>query len=478
MPPDAALLEHLRAVVGPSGVVDDPAVAAGLLVDERRLYRGQAAIILKPASTHEVAAIVSACHRAGVGVVPQGGNTGYCGGATPDDSGTQVVVNLARMNAIGAVDTVGCTLTAGAGAILSDVQRAAAGHDLLFPLSMGSEGSCQIGGNLSTNAGGLAVLRYGTARDLALGIEAVLADGSVLDELKGLRKDNTGYDLTRLLVGAEGSLGIITAAVLRLFPRPRTRCTAFLSAASLEVVCALLARVRSDCADAASAFEYIGRRALDLVLAHVPGTRDPFAGAGRHHVLLELTSPASGAPLESLLLALLQTATARGEVVDAVLATSEAQARALWRLRESIPEAERQAGGSIKHDVSVAIDRIPAFCASATDAIGRVAPQARVSVYGHVGDGNVHFNVLAPGPAPDAAFRERMGPAVSDCVHAIAAGLRGSFSAEHGVGQLKRDDLVRYESPAALAAMRAVKRALDPRGIMNPGKVVAAGGGA
>jgi len=462
---------RLRAAVGPRGVLDDPDRVAPLLVDERALLRGRAGLVLQPASTAEVAAIARICHDAGVGIVPQGGNTGYCGGATPAGDG-EVLLSLVRLNRVRAVDPVGFTLTVEAGVLLADAQAAAAGQDLLFPLSMGSEGRCQIGGNLATNAGGLAVLRYGTARELALGLEVVLADGTVLDGLKGLRKDNTGYDLRDLFIGSEGTLGIITAAVLKLFPRPRRRCAVLLALPDREAACRLLGRARRASGDAIVAFEYLWRPSLELVLTHLDGVRDPFTQRYEHYLLLEFAAAGADPDPARTAERVYEAGAQAGEVLDGVIAASEAQARALWRLRELVPEAERRAGGSIKHDVSVPIARLPALCDEALAAIGQALPRARVSLYGHVGDGNVHLNVLAPAAAPDPDFRRREGPRVSAMVHAVAHALGGSFSAEHGVGVLKRGDLARFSAPPALALMHALKQTLDPRGILNPGKVL------
>ncbi|MCC7410905.1 MAG: FAD-binding oxidoreductase [Gammaproteobacteria bacterium] len=465
-----ATLEAIRRHLGVAGVITAADRIEALLVDERRLYRGRAALVVQPADTAEVAAVVRLCAAAGIGIVPQGGNTGYCGGATPDASGTQILLSLTRMRRIRALDPVGFTLVAEAGAVLAEVQQAAAAQDLLFPLSMGSEGSCRIGGNVATNAGGLAVLRYGMMRDLVLGLEVVLPDGTVLDLLRCLRKDNTGYDLKQLFIGAEGTLGIVTAVALKLFPRPRARCTALLAVRDLDAVSTLLASARRDSGDTVTAFEYLSGSALALLGEQVPDVRAPFADAHAHLVLIELSSSAPGAALDTVVE---QLCTTHGELVaDAVVARSDAQTHALWRLRELIPEAEKRAGGSIKHDVSVPIADLATLCVRAEAAVRALLPQARLSVYGHVGDGNVHFNVLAPPLWAGGDFRARWSEPVGAAVHACAAALGGSFSAEHGVGQLKRAELLRHEPAAAIALMRALKRSIDPQGIMNPGKVV------
>ncbi len=466
----AAALERIAAIVGPAGVVD-PASAAALLTDERGLYRGAAALVVRPATVEECAAIVRVCAEARLGVVPQGGNTGYCGGATPLDGERQVLLSLSRLNRVRAVDPVGFTMTAEAGVVLANAQAEAQAHGLLFPLSMGSEGSCQIGGNLATNAGGIAVLRYGTMRDLVLGLEVVLPNGEILSELSGLRKNNTGYDLKSLFVGSEGTLGVITAAVLKLFPEPHARQTAWLAAPSAGAVCRLLARARRASGDRVVSAEYVSRQSLELVLAHVEGARDPLGEPHPHYLLLELAGADEEAALAEQLERVLAEGFESGEISDGVIAQSGAQRAALWLLRERVPEAERRTGGSIKHDVSVGIADIETFLDRAEPELRRIAP-FRLSVFGHVGDGNLHYNLLPPEGQGSDEFRERSGDALTRAVHDVAAALGGSFSAEHGVGILKRAELERYRSPQALAAMRAVKRALDPHGIMNPGKLV------
>ncbi len=463
-------LERIAALVGPSGIVA-PADAAAMLIDERGLYRGAAALVVRPASVAECAAVVRVCRDFHVGVVPQGGNTGYCGGATPFDARRQILLSLARLNRVREVDTVGFTMTAEAGVVLANAQGAAREHGLLFPLSMGSEGSAQLGGNLSTNAGGLAVLRYGTARDLVLGLEVVLPNGDVLSELKGLRKDNTGYDLKALFLGAEGTLGVITAAVLKLFPEPRARATAWLAVAGLAAACRLLGRARRKSGDQVVSAEYVSRRSLELVLAHVDGARDPLDVMREHYVLLELASADGDDALRAKLERILSAGVEGGDVLDGTIAESGAQRAALWRLRERVPEAERTNGGSVKHDVAVRITQIPDFVARAEPALAAIAPH-RLSIYGHIGDGNLHFNLLPPEGQPLAAFRAGPAERLSACVHELAASLGGSFSAEHGVGLLKVSELERYTSREALTLMRALKTALDPTGIMNPGKVL------
>ena len=467
----AAALERIAAIVGPNGVVA-PHDAAPLLRDERGLYRGAAALVVRPASTEECSAVVRSCHEARIGVVPQGGNTGYCGGATPfDGERRQILLSLARLNRVREIDPVGFTLTAEAGVVLARAQDAAREQGLLFPLSMGSEGSAQVGGAVATNAGGLAVLRYGTMRELVFGIEAVLPNGEVLSELKALRKDNTGYDLKALFLGAEGTLGVITAAVLKLFPEPRARATAWVAVASVDAACRLLGRARRESGDEVVSAEYVCRRSLELVLRHVEGARDPLGSPFEHYVLLELASADADDALRTKLVRVLEAGLEAGDIADGTIAESEAQRRALWQLRERVPEAERRDGGSVKHDISVRISCLPEFMARAERELARLAPH-RLSVYGHIGDGNLHCNVLPPAGQSIEAFRAAAGEALTACVHDLAAGLDGSFSAEHGVGILKKPELARYESPTALELMRTLKAALDPHGIMNPGKLL------
>ena len=467
----AAALTRIAAAVGPRGVVR-PEDAAPLLRDERGLYRGSAALVVRPASTEECAAVVRICYDARIGVVPQGGNTSYCGGATPfDGERRQILLSMSRMNRVREVDAVGFTMTAEAGVVLARAQDAAREQRLLFPLGMGSEGSAQIGGALATNAGGLTVLRYGTMRDLVLGLEVVLANGDVLSELKGLRKDNTGYDSKALFTGSEGTLGVITAAVLKLFPEPQARATAWVAVASIAAACRLLGRARRESGDQVVSAEYVSRRSLELVLRHVDGAREPLGSPAEHYVLLELASADADDALQAKLTRVLAAGLDAGEILDGTIAASEGQRRALWHLRERIPEAERRDGGSVKHDVSVRIARIAEFVALAEPALAALAPH-RLSIYGHVGDGNLHFNVLPPPGQSIDAFRLAHGAAFSTCVHEVAARLDGSFSAEHGVGILKVPELERYKSPAALALMRSLKAALDPHGIMNPGKLL------
>lgn len=471
-PIDPAVLGSLRDALGPGGYLEAPADVAKYLVDFRELYRGATPLVACPRETRQVAAVLAICNEARVGVVPHGGNTSYCGGATPSARGDQVVLSLHRMNRIRATDAANFSLTAEAGCLLAQVQDAAAAAGRLFPLSLGSEGSCQIGGNLSTNAGGLAAVRYGVTRDLVLGLEVVLADGRVLEGLSSLRKDNTGYDLRDLFIGAEGTLGVITAASLKLFPVSRTVETAFLAVPDIGAAVHLLGELREATGDCVTSFEYLPRIAVDMAVSHVPGVTDPLGTPYPAYVLCEVSTPREDPALRSLLEQTLGAAMERGVVLDATLAESIGQRAVFWKLRESVPEAQRHEGASIKHDVSVPVAALPAFMERAAAAVTRVAPLARLVAYGHVGDGNLHFNLSEPvGSARRAAFlalQEDIHTAVHDCVREFG----GSVSAEHGIGQLKRAALARYKDPVALETMRAIKRALDPRGILNPGKVL------
>ena len=404
-------------------------------------------------------------------MVPQGGNTGLCGGATPLVDGAAVVISLARMNRIRALDADNDTLTVEAGCTLAAVQEAAQAAGRLFPLSLASEGSCLIGGNLSTNAGGVQVLRYGNTRELVLGLEVVLPDGRVWDGLRGLRKDNTGYDLKQLFIGAEGTLGIVTAAVLKLFPAIRSRATAWVAVPDPRAAVRLLGMLRAACGERVSAFEIVGRTALGLVLQHIPGARDPLAGAPAWSVLVELSDPDVDAPLDAQLQAVLGEACAQGLAADAAVAASAAQAQALWALREDISEAQRIEGVSIKHDVSVPVSRIPEFLERAGAALAARWPDVRVVAFGHIGDGNLHYNLSKPAADDNAAFIARTAE-VNRIVHDLVCELGGSISAEHGLGQLKREEVLRYKPALEMELMRRVKQAFDPAGLMNPGKVL------
>lgn len=469
MPEMRALLHRLEQIVGPANVLTDRAALAPALTDWRGRYRGQALGMVLPASTAEVSAVVAMCREARVPIVPQGGNTGLVGGATPDDSGRALIVGLRRLRRIREVDAANNTLTAEAGCLLAEVQAAAAGAGRLFPLSLAAEGSCTIGGNLATNAGGVQVLRYGNARELCLGLEVVLPDGTVLEALRGLRKDNTGLDLKQLFIGAEGTLGLITAAVLKLFPRPTASATAWLALPDAAAAIDVLSHAQARFGAAVTACELLSRPVLDLVFKHFPELRDPLPGASPWTLLLELSDGGNDSDLRDALGdfvgGLLDSA-----VIDAAIAQSSAQARSFWQLRETAPEAEKREGISVKHDVSVPVSRVPEFLALAAASLPKAFPGARILAFGHVGDGNLHYNVCHERAEDNPAFIARQAEVnrhVYDIVHALG----GSISAEHGIGQLKRDQLLRYKTPVELALMRQIKDGLDPLNLMNPGKL-------
>ena len=441
---------------------------APYLEEQRGLYHGSALAVVRPGCTDEVAAVVRACAEAGIAIVPQGGNTGLCGGGVPQ--GRAVVVSTERLNRIRALDPINLTMTAEAGCVLATLQAAAEEADCLFPLSLGAEGSCRIGGNVSTNAGGLNVLRYGNTRELVLGLEVVLADGRVWDGLRALRKNNTGYDLKQLFIGAEGTLGIVTACTLKLFPRPREVQTALIALPEPQAALTLLAAARDASGDAVTACELIPRIGVELCLKHVGGARDPFDRPHPWLLLLELSSSRPGG-LRQALESVLANALEQGHALDAVLAETGEQRNAFWRLREGIPEAQRKEGGSIKHDVAVATSRVPELLARATAAVEAALPGVRVVAFGHLGDGNIHFNLTQPSSDDKHAFLARWEE-MNRIVHDIVAEMGGSVSAEHGIGQLKIAEMARYKSEVELDLMRRVKAALDPQGIMNPGKVL------
>ena len=467
-----SLLERIVGIVGPQGLVTEPAELEPYVVDWRGIFRGSALAAVRPASTAEVAAVVRLCADTRTAIIPQGGNTGMCGAATPHPGAAEIVLSLARMNRIIEVDPLDNTMTVEAGCILANIQQAAADVDRLFPLSLGAEGSCQIGGNLSTNAGGVNVLRYGNTRDLVLGLEVVLPDGSVWNGMRALRKDNTGYDLKQLFIGAEGTLGVITGAVLKLFPRPATTATTWTAVPHPEAALELLALLRRHCGERLTAFELISRNCLDLVLQHIPGTRDPLPRPHDWYVLAELSDSRTGDTLRGELEGALEAALQSKLVTDVVLGESEAQSRALWRLRETIPEAARgEAGMLYRHDISVAVSRIPSFIREARVALLERFPGSNIICFGHLGDGNLHYNAFIPGrQRADAAAREASD--VTTLIYDVVHRYEGSFSAEHGVGLAKLADMVRYKSPVELELMATLKRTLDPHGIMNPGKVL------
>jgi D-lactate dehydrogenase (cytochrome) len=464
-------MNELREILAPDEILTDPTDIAPFLTDHRQLYHGRALAVVVPRTVEQISRVVRLCNERHIGIVPHGGNTGYCGGATPDDSARQIVLSLRRLNRIRSVDALNYSLVAEAGCILAAVQRAADDIERFFPLSLGSEGTCQIGGNLSTNAGGLNVLRYGMMRDLVLGLEVVLADGQVLSCLSALRKDNTGYDIKSLFLGAEGTLGIITAASLKLFPKIRSSATAFAAVPDVRSAVNLLARLREASGDRVSSFELIPRIGVDLTTQHIPGVTDPLQKTYSWYVLCELTSARGAEPLDAVMEEALAGALEDSLVLDAALSRNERERAALWKLRETIPEAQRIDGASLKHDISVTITALPDFVARASAWVQANVPDGRPVVYGHVGDGNLHFN-LNQAPGSDRNTFLAREPTITRAIHDMVRGFGGSFSAEHGVGKLKVEELERYASPVELALMRAVKHALDPNGVLNPGKVL------
>ena len=457
-----AFLQALAGIVGGTNVLTDERDTAAYFTDWRKQYRDAGECVVRPADPGQVAAVVRLCAREGVAIVPQGGNTGLSGGAVPNGAQREVVLSLARLNRIRSVDALDDTLVAEAGCILAQVQQAAEQAGRYFPVSLAAEGSCQIGGILSTNAGGVNVLRYGNARDQALGLEVVLADGSIWNGLRSLRKDNTGYDLKHLFIGAEGTLGIITAAVLKLRARPGASATAWIAIDTPARAVELLARLRGRLGECISAFELVSRRCLEAVLAHAPGSADPFGSAHPWYVLAELEDSGTFESLQSRLEAALAECAGRGEVRDAAIATSHLQAAALWRIRESIPEAQFS---NVKHDVSVAVSRVPLLVERGEAALAAAFPGVQSYIFGHVGDGNLHYNVGDEGLVQRRAEVNRV-------VYDVVTSLGGSISAEHGIGRLKREEIKRHKQALELELMRAVKRALDPQGLMNPGKVL------
>ena len=465
-----ALLDALRAAVGSAQVLTEGDLSA-YEVDWRKRWRGKALAVVRPATTAEVAQVVHACAATGASIVAQGGNTGLVGGGVPDASGTQVLLSLQRMNRVRAIDGANATITLEAGCVLKAAQEAAADRGLLFPLSLAAEGSCTIGGNLATNAGGTQVLRFGNARELCLGLEVVTAHGQVWDGLTGLRKDNTGYDLRDLMIGSEGTLGIITAATMKLHPLPAAQLTAFASCADLSACVTLLQLARRHLGAAMTGFEVMGAAALDLVARHFPQLPRPLPGAA-WTVLLDCADAHGEAQARGSVEALLQAALDDGCIADAVLAESVAQARALWHVRESIPLAQSLEGPNIKHDIALPVSAIPAFVQRTDAALQAAFPGSRVINFGHLGDGNLHYNLQAPPGLAAQAFLDQQEDAVNRIVYDAVVACDGSISAEHGIGALKRDELRERKSPVALAMMRAIKQALDPNGTLNPGRVL------
>ena len=465
------LIAGIHAVVGDPGLLTDLSDTAPYAEDWRRLYRGRTPAVVRPSRTEDVARVVQLCAEAGVPIVPQGGNTSMVGGATPAADGSQIVLSLARMNRLRAIDAVDRTLTVEAGVTLGAAQTAAAEAGCLLPLSMSSEGSAQIGGVLATNAGGNNTVRFGNARDLVLGLEVVLPDGSVWNGLRRLRKDNTGYCLRHLFVGSEGTLGIITAAVVKLAPQQREVVTALCAVSSPEAALDLFARFQADEPASLQALEYMSGLGVDLVLKHIPGVKLPLAKPASHYVLVELASPRADTVLRAGLEMVLAAAFDDGLLQDAVFADSAAKRAALWRLREEHSEAQKREGASVKNDVSVPVSMVPAFIRLATEACERLIPGIRAVPFGHLGDGNIHFNLQQPEGGDPVAFLAR-DQQIMDTVNDVVREFDGSFSAEHGVGQLKPHMMPYWRGGAELEVMRRIKAALDPAGIMNPGKVL------
>jgi FAD/FMN-containing dehydrogenase len=470
-PVSAEAIERLKAVVGRAGYLDDPADMTPYCRSFRDGWEGRVPLVLRPQSTEEVAGLVRICGEAGIGIVPQGGNTGLTGAGQPQADMSEVIVSTSRLKQIRAVDSINDTITVEAGVVLKEIQAAADRADRLFPLSLGAEGSCQIGGNISTNAGGVNVLRYGNTRNLVLGLEVVLPDGSVWDGLRGLRKDNTGYDMKQVFIGAEGTLGIVTAAVLRLFPKPTASETAWIGLASPQSAVGLLGHMRARLGDTVSAFELIGRPIIDLLLAGVPGHEDPMREAHPWYVLMDVTNQGAPGSLHTPLAEALGEAHEAGLIHDALIAASGAQAGKLWKMRESLVEAQVAAGGSFPHDVSVPVSRLPEFIERADAALETAYPGMVRCAFGHVGDGNMHYNPIRPRQWDQTRIAEER-PRINRIVHDIIVDLGGSISAEHGIGRSRLTELEHYKKPVELDMMRAVKRALDPRAIMNPGKIL------
>jgi len=470
-------VEKLRAIVGDRGLITDEQGKHSYVTDWRESFVGNALAVVRPANTQEVADVVRLCATEKVSVVPQGGNTGLVGGGIPQEKGREIVLSLNRMTRITDIDPIGYTMTVEAGVILKTIQETAAANDRLFPLSLAAEGSCSIGGNLSTNAGGVQVLHYGNARQLVLGLEVVTPQGEIWNGLRALKKDNTGYDLRDLYLGAEGTLGIITRAVLKLWPKPKDVATAWVAVTSPEAAVALLSGAHAASEDNVTSCELMGRQGIDLVLQHIPGAADPLAERHDWYILLEWSSTRArregenAGGLREKMEAYLGEAMEQGLVLDATIAQNETQARALWGLRENHTEASKKEGPSVKHDISVAVSKIPTFVTEGLAAMKKALPECRPVTFGHVGDGNLHFNCQAPAGWDKARFMPH-AHAVNAAVYDLVVSYGGSISAEHGIGLLKVDELAHYRSKVEIDTMRTIKRALDPQNLMNPGKIV------
>ena len=467
----APVIEALAGIVGARNVITDADAMVPYLKEPRGLFRGKAQAVVRPGSVAEVSALMKWASETGATVVPQGGNTGMVGGQVPVAEGREIILSLQRLDKIRSVDAAGDTMTVEAGVILQKAQEAAEAAGRLFPLSLASEGSCTVGGNLSANAGGTAVIAYGNARELCLGLEVVLADGRVWNGLRQLRKDNTGYDLKNLFIGSEGTLGIITAAVLKLFPLPAARATAFLAVPDPEAALALLNKAKASAGGTLTTFELMSRLGVEFVLRHAAGARDPLSEPSPWYVLMEVSAQ-SASGLDEAVEAFLGEALETGLVTDAALAGSLSQRADFWKLREMLSEVQTYEGGSIKHDVSVPLHAVPAFIARASEAVTAMVPGCRPLPFGHMGDGNIHFNVSQPVGADKAGFIARWEE-MNTAVHAIVSEMHGSISAEHGIGRLKRDLLPGVKDPVELALMKTLKATLDPQGILNPGAVLA-----
>ncbi len=465
-------IDAFRTVLGETGVLTSPDLVERYVVDQRDLLRGTTPAVLRPANTAEVQRIVQLAARLGFALVPQAGNTGYCGGATPDFSGRHLVVSLERMNRVRDIDPLGHTLSADAGVVLADAQKAAWDRGLMLSLSLGSEGSCRLGGNVGTNAGGLSVLRYGMTRDLVLGLEVVLPSGEILDDMKRLRKNNTGYDLKQNFIGSEGTLGIVTGVVLKLGPQPVQRATAWVELAAGAPLAEMLALTRRESADLVSSFEFITARSIALVQTHAGGSLKAGPGGA---LLIEFSSSSARLALDDLLSGTLEEMMERGWVEDALVAQNDRQRTGFWTLREAIPEGEKKNGGSVKHDISLPLGAVEPFLARGAEVVRGYDPRLELSVYGHLGDGNLHYNVLVPPGGERLAFTETIEGDLSHRLYAVALELGGTYSGEHGVARLKRHLLERYGDPVRLALMRRIKTAHDPHNVMNPGALVEPG---
>ncbi len=461
-------LEKIKSLLGPKGWSEDEEKLGPRLVEERGLFKGSSPLLVMPADTDEVSGIMKIAFAAGIGIVPQGGNTGLVGGGVPNG---EIIISLERMSNIEDVNPIDMSMTVEAGCILANVQTAAADAGAHFPLSLGSEGSCQIGGNLSTNAGGVQVLRYGNARELVLGLEVVMADGRVWNGLQSLRKDNSGYDLKQLFIGSEGTLGIITRATLRLFPAPTTHATALAGCASYDDALKLFLHVRAAIGEQLSAVEAMDSFAVELAVRHIPNCRDPFKEKQNVYVLLEATSTNPDADLNRHMEKVLSKAMDKGLANDVVIAQSESQREDIWRLRNAIPEAQKKEGGSIKHDISVPISKVPEFINRATELAKKEMPGVRPVPFGHLGDGNIHFNLTQPENADKQEYLSQWGR-INTLIHDLAVGMGGSFSAEHGIGLLKVNDMDSLKPGDEIALMGKLKKALDPTDTLNPGKVL------